>query len=82
MFETFSEIGESHIQAVDIVSGVCSFFVVGVCGTLIGVVFGFLTGFMSRFTAHVRVIEPLLVFVMGYLSYLTAEIFHFSGILA
>ena len=27
------------------------------------------------------VIEPIFVFVMSYLSYLTAELFHFSGIM-
>lgn len=35
-----------------------------------------------RFTSQVRVIEPIFVFVMAYLAYLNAEIFHFSGILS
>ena len=35
-----------------------------------------------RFSNHARVLEPLFVFTMAYLSYLTAEIFHMSGILA
>lgn len=82
MFESYSDIGSSNLKAVDIVSGLISFLLVALCGTLIGIIFGLLTGLMSRFTDHVRVIQPLLVFVMGYLSYLTAEIFHFSGILA
>jgi NhaP-type Na+/H+ or K+/H+ antiporter len=47
-----------------------------------GVVWGFLTGLVTRFTDHVRVIEPIFVFVMAYLAYLNAEIFHWSGILA
>ena len=36
----------------------------------------------GRFTSSVRVIEPLFVFIMSYLAYLNAEIFHLSGILA
>ena len=82
MFETYSEIGQSNILAVDILAGIGSFFAVAAGGTLIGVMVGFLTAFLSRFTSHVPVIEPLLVFLMGYLAYLTAEVFHFSGILA
>ena len=37
---------------------------------------------ITRFTDHVRVIEPLFLFLISYLAYLTAEVFHFSGILA
>ncbi|XP_074647009.1 sodium/hydrogen exchanger 3-like isoform X2 [Tubulanus polymorphus] len=83
VFESFSEI-EKHgtIVTVDIVSGCASFFVIGLVGMVIGIVFGLITGFITKYTSHVRVIEPLFVFVMSYLSYLTAEIFHFSGIMA
>ena len=41
-----------------------------------------MTGFVTRFTNHARILEPLFVFVMAYMSYLNAEIFHMSGILA
>ena len=47
-----------------------------------GVIWGFLTGLVTRFTDHVRVIVPIFIFVMAYLAYLNAEIFHMSGILA
>lgn len=47
-----------------------------------GVIWGLLTGLVTRFTDHVRVIEPIFIFVMAYLAYLNAEIFHWSGILA
>ncbi|XP_061516024.1 sodium/hydrogen exchanger 3 isoform X5 [Anopheles gambiae] len=82
MFEVYNEIGASEIIAVDIVSGIASFFVVALGGTIIGVIWGFLTGLVTRFTDHVRVIEPIFIFVMAYLAYLNAEIFHMSGILA
>lgn len=48
----------------------------------VGVVWGFLTGLVTRYTDNVRVIEPIFIFVMAYLAYLNAELFHMSGILA
>ncbi|XP_053959829.1 uncharacterized protein LOC128864276 isoform X5 [Anastrepha ludens] len=82
MMEVYNEIGISEIIAQDIASGVGSFFVVAIGGTVIGIIWGFLTGLVTRFTDHVRVIEPIFIFVMAYLAYLNAEIFHMSGILA
>ncbi|EDW13245.2 sodium/hydrogen exchanger 3 isoform X18 [Drosophila mojavensis] len=82
MMEVYNEIGLPHIMAQDIASGVGSFFVVALGGTAIGIIWGFLTGLVTRFTDHVRVIEPIFIFVMAYLAYLNAEIFHMSGILA
>lgn len=52
------------------------------CVLIEGIVWGFLTGLVTRFTDHVRVIEPIFIFVMAYLAYLNAEIFHMSGIMA
>ncbi|XP_064639764.1 Na(+)/H(+) exchanger beta-like isoform X2 [Lineus longissimus] len=83
MFESFSEIEvQSAVMPIDVIAGVGSFFVAGGVGTLIGVLFGFFTGLITKYTDHVRVIEPIFVFVMAYLAYLTAELFHLSGIMA
>ncbi|XP_057328287.1 sodium/hydrogen exchanger 3 isoform X2 [Microplitis mediator] len=82
MFETYSEMGPSRITYMDILSGLGSFLVVAIGGTIIGVIWGLATGFVTRFTNQVRVIEPIFIFVMAYLAYLNAEIFHMSGILA
>ncbi|KAK0158559.1 hypothetical protein PV328_009545 [Microctonus aethiopoides] len=82
MFETYSEMGPSRITYTDILSGLASFIVVAIGGTIIGVIWGFATGAVTRFTHQVRVIEPIFIFVMAYLAYLNAEIFHMSGILA
>ncbi|XP_071631034.1 sodium/hydrogen exchanger 3 isoform X1 [Temnothorax longispinosus] len=82
MFEAYSEMGPSRIIYTDVLTGLASFFVVAIGGTVIGVVWGFITGFVTRFTHQVRVIEPIFIFVMAYLAYLSAEIFHMSGILA
>ncbi|XP_074093894.1 na[+]/H[+] hydrogen exchanger 2 isoform X5 [Cotesia typhae] len=82
MFETYSEMGPSKITYMDLLSGLGSFLVVAIGGTIIGVIWGLATGFVTRFTNQVRVIEPIFIFVMAYLAYLNAEIFHMSGILA
>lgn len=82
MFESYSAMGPNNVFYTDILAGFASFFVVAVGGTVIGVAWGFLTGFVTRFTYQVRVIEPIFIFVMAYLAYLNAEIFHMSGILA
>jgi len=76
------KIEEQNITASDIAKGFGSFIVVAGGGTVIGIVWGYITGFVTRFTNHATVLEPLFVFTMAYLSYLTAEIFHMSGILA
>ncbi|XP_011647722.1 Na(+)/H(+) exchanger protein 2 isoform X2 [Pogonomyrmex barbatus] len=82
MFETYSEMGPAGIIYTDVLKGLASFLVVAIGGTVIGIVWGFATGFVTRFTHQVRVIEPIFIFVMAYLAYLSAEIFHLSGILA
>ena len=47
-----------------------------------GVVFGFIGAFITKFTIHVRVIEPTFVFAICFAAYLTAECLDLSAILA
>lgn len=82
LFEGLSEIGADNILPVDVVAGVGSFFVIVFGAVGIGMLLGLFAGFMSRFTKHVRIMEPLLVFVIGYLSFIVAEMFHLSGIIS
>ncbi|XP_069112567.1 probable Na(+)/H(+) antiporter nhx-9 [Argopecten irradians] len=82
MMEGFIEIGEEKLIAIDIATGLSSFFVIAFGGTLIGILFGLFGGFITKYTQHVTIIEPLFVFVLGYLMYLTSEMCHLSGILA
>ncbi|XP_068121388.1 sodium/hydrogen exchanger 4 [Hyperolius riggenbachi] len=70
------------IELVDVFAGVGRFFMVGIGGVFFGIIFGFLAAFITRFTKNITSIEPLLVFMFSYLSYLTAEAFYLSGILA
>nr|XP_033805313.1 sodium/hydrogen exchanger 2-like [Geotrypetes seraphini] len=80
LFKDFSQM--QTIETIDIFSGVAKFFLVGLGGVLIGIILGLAAAFTTRFTHNVRVIEPLFVFMFSYLSYLTTEMFHFSGIMA
>lgn len=70
------------IEPVDILAGFARFFVVGLGGLLFGIVFGLAAAFTTRFTRNISAIEPLLVFMFSYLSYLAAETVYISGILA
>lgn len=80
LFKAFD--GMADILPGDVFVGVGTIFVVGIGGILVGLLFGFMAAFTTRFTEHIRVIEPLFVFLYSYLAYLTAEIFHLSGIMA
>lgn len=63
-------------------SSAASFLIVSIGGTLVGLVFAVILGFITRFTKKVRIIEPLFVFLLVYLAYLTAELFSLSAILS
>lgn len=80
LFEEYSGVGT--VTVLDCFLGVTSFLVVAIGGILVGAIYGILAAFTSRFTSHTRVIEPLFVFVYSYMAYLSAEMFHLSGIMA
>lgn len=82
MMDAYLDLGEDNLMVTDIFKGFASFIVVAGGGTVVGIIWGYVIGFVTRFTNHARILEPLFVFTMAYLSYLTAEIFHLSGIMA
>lgn len=82
MFDAFAEMGESNIEVVDLALGCTSFIIVAIGGVLIGIIFGIIACFTTKFTEHTPVLEPLIILTYSYLSYLTAEMFSTSGILA
>ncbi|XP_052783887.1 Na(+)/H(+) exchanger beta-like isoform X2 [Mya arenaria] len=71
-----------HITVDQICIGVVQFFVVSLGGLGIGIILGMLTAVLTKYTEHCRVVEPLAVFVLAYISYLAAEMFHLSGIIS
>ncbi|XP_025065220.1 sodium/hydrogen exchanger 5 isoform X2 [Alligator sinensis] len=82
VFNSFVEMGPARVQVTDYVKGVASFFLVSLGGTAIGLLFAFLLALITRFTKRVRIIEPLFVFLIAYIAYLTAEMVSLSSILA
>ncbi|KAM4688100.1 sodium/hydrogen exchanger 3 isoform 2-T2 [Discoglossus pictus] len=82
VFDSFVSIGGENVTGVDCVKGVVSFFVVSIGGTLVGIIFAYILSLVTRFTKHVRIIEPGFVFIISYLSYLTSEMLSLSAILA
>ncbi|XP_077600205.1 sodium/hydrogen exchanger 3-like isoform X2 [Stigmatopora nigra] len=82
VFDSFVSLKGTQIDAVEIIKGIISFFVVAFGGSLLGMVFGLLLSLLTRCTKNIQIIEAGFIFVLGYLSYLTAEMLSLSAILA
>ncbi|XP_023648791.2 sodium/hydrogen exchanger 3.1 isoform X1 [Paramormyrops kingsleyae] len=80
--DAFVTLGADRINAVEIIKGIVSFLVVAFGGALVGVVFAVLLSLLTRCTKNIQIIEPGFIFVVSYLSYLTAEMLSLSSILA
>ena len=70
------------ISFIDVLLGIMSFFTVSGGGFFTGILIGGVTAVLTRTTENVRVVEPLIVILLAYLSYVAAELFHFSGIIS
>ncbi|CAG0879943.1 unnamed protein product [Cyprideis torosa] len=83
MYSTLSTLAAMPVVPVDqYVLGVVSFFTISLGGIFTGLIFGVVSALLTKHTQKVRVVEPLAVLGMAYLSYLSAELVHFSGIIA
>ncbi|TKR92917.1 hypothetical protein L596_007478 [Steinernema carpocapsae] len=81
MLISFEAIGASNIEVVDYVNGVVSFFVIAFGGIGIGILWGAVAAFFTKYTKHVEILNPVFVFLMPYCAYLTCEMFGLSSIL-
>ncbi|CAJ0935235.1 unnamed protein product, partial [Mesorhabditis belari] len=70
------------IRFFDCIMGLLAFLCVALGGLFIGLFFGCISAFITKFTLHVRVVEPVILFGTAYLSFIFAEMFHFSGLIA
>ena len=59
-----------------------SFFTVVFGGLSIGIIVGAISAFIVKFTEHVRVIEPLIIFSTAYFAFILSECIHWSGIIS
>ncbi|XP_026204643.1 sodium/hydrogen exchanger 3.1 [Anabas testudineus] len=82
VFDAFVTLGGDKINAVEIIKGIISFFVVAFGGSLVGFIFGILISLLTRCTKNIQIIEAGFIFILGYLSYLTAEMLSLSSILS
>ncbi|XP_069553215.1 sodium/hydrogen exchanger 2-like [Brachyistius frenatus] len=80
LFESFLRL--PSVSGLDVLLGGCRVVVVGLGGLCVGLFFGLVAALTSRFTFRAQVIAPLFVFLYSYLSYLTSEMLHLSGIMA
>merc|ERR1711971_729021 len=70
------------IGALEIVMALLSFICVVLGGTFIGFFNALFASYITTFTEHVRVAEPLVLYSFAYMSFLGAEVFHWSGIIS
>ncbi|TRY82045.1 hypothetical protein DNTS_006687 [Danionella cerebrum] len=82
VYISFVEAGPGNVYTADYFKGIASFLIVSIGGTLVGLIFAVFLAFLTRFTKKVRIIEPLFIFLLAYLAYLTAELFSLSAILS
>ncbi|XP_076148835.1 sodium/hydrogen exchanger 2-like [Alosa pseudoharengus] len=80
LFESFLRM--PSLSSMDVLVGAFQVLLVGAGGVVVGVFFGLVAALVTRFTARAQVIAPLFVFLFSYLSYLTSEMLHISGIMA
>ncbi|XP_074594207.1 Na(+)/H(+) exchanger protein 7-like isoform X1 [Brevipalpus obovatus] len=80
IMETLAKNSDVHVS--DFFVGLLGFLITSGGGLFTGLFLGAISSIVTRFTGDVRVVEPLIVIVLAYISYIGAELFHFSGIIA
>ncbi|MCP9260078.1 Sodium/hydrogen exchanger [Dirofilaria immitis] len=79
MFRKFVLIGRDKLIPIDYLAGGISFFVIGLGGTAIGLFMLLLSALSLN---KVKILNPIFIFLIPYMAYLTGEIFGLSSILA
>ncbi|XP_035828489.1 sodium/hydrogen exchanger 2 [Aplysia californica] len=80
VFQAYNVMDE--INGIHYFLGILKFFVVCIGGLALGVLSGLLTAVMTKYSTHVKVAQPIIVFTMVYFGFLMAELFGFSGIIS
>ncbi|VDO25326.1 unnamed protein product [Brugia timori] len=83
LYQTFNAMVDAgSLTGADYATAASSFFVVSFGGLLIGLIWAIFTGFTTKHSQHLNVVQPLICLLFPYLAYLTAEMVAMSGILA
>uniref|UniRef100_A0A915PP66 Sodium/hydrogen exchanger n=1 Tax=Setaria digitata TaxID=48799 RepID=A0A915PP66_9BILA len=83
LYQTFNAmVDASGLTGTDYATAASSFFVVSLGGLFIGLIWAIFTGFTTKHSQHLNVVQPLICLLFPYLAYLTAEMVAMSGILA
>ncbi|VDD88441.1 unnamed protein product, partial [Enterobius vermicularis] len=82
VFKKFTLIGADKLIVTDYVACGASFFVIGLGGAAIGLIYAFVVSFITKYTEKVKVLNPIFIFVIPYIAYLSAEMFGLSSIMA
>jgi sodium/hydrogen exchanger 3 len=83
LYNTFiAMVNMEVVGTLEIIMAHLSFLFVVLGGTFIGVFNGLFASYVTTFTQHVRVAEPLVLYSFAYMSFLVAEVFHWSGIIS
>ncbi|KAK3791905.1 hypothetical protein RRG08_026807 [Elysia crispata] len=83
MYSVFQELkAMDEIGTTDILLGIARFLVVCLGGLGFGVLAGLLTAVITKYTTHVKVVEPIIIFAVAYVGFLLSELFTFSGIIS
>ncbi|GFR71559.1 sodium/hydrogen exchanger [Elysia marginata] len=80
VFQSYNVMDE--ITGVHILLGFIKFLVVCLGGLALGILAGILTAVLTKFSTHVKVAQPIIIFMMAYFGFLLAEMFEFSGIIS
>lgn len=80
VFQSYNVMDE--ITGVHILLGFIKFLVVCLGGLALGIMAGILTAVLTKFSTHVKVAQPIIIFMMAYFGFLLAEMFEFSGIIS
>ncbi|CAJ0564779.1 unnamed protein product, partial [Mesorhabditis spiculigera] len=73
LFNSFQALGAENLITRDYPSRRALVFVVAIGGIIVGVVFAFLASFVTKYSEELRAMATVFVFVVPYVSYLTAE---------
>ncbi|KAI6170834.1 Sodium/hydrogen exchanger [Aphelenchoides bicaudatus] len=85
LFQIFNKmilVGTEKLNAVSYAVFSGSFVLVALGGVFIGITMALVCSIATRFTQRVKIVGPVFIFVIPYVSYLIAELFGLSAILA